>query len=201
MVIHSIAPTSYNGMYKIVPEEGSAFFIRPQYLSTVDFDSVQPQVEFNEEETDELLDAGLASVVELKAVDYLARAEQSRFGLTRKLVQKKYGKKYIDMALDYLEGKNYLNDQRFSIAWLHTRRINHYEGRVKLIAELQNRGIAKETAQKAVDEFFEEYDEEEICIKAFQKFIKNGKEGDKLISSLLNAGFSYKMIKCVMENN
>ena len=88
MVIHSIAPTSYNGMYKIVPEEGSAFFIRPQYLSTVDFDSVQPQVEFNEEEMDELLDAGLASVVELKAVDYLARESRVVLVLPESLFKK-----------------------------------------------------------------------------------------------------------------
>ena len=201
MVIHSIAPTSYSGMYKIVPQEGAAFFIRPEYLISLDFDSIQSEVEMDEDETNELLDAGFTAVVELKAVDYLARAEQSRFGLTRKLLQKKYDKKYIDKALTCLESKNYLSDQRYAIAWLHTRRINHCEGRVKLIAELQNRGIDKETAQKAVNEFFEEYNEEEICLKACNKYIKKGKDGDKLITSLLNAGFSYKMIKQVMENN
>ena len=72
MVIRSIAPTSYSGMYKIVPQEGAAFFIRPEYLISLDFDSIQSEVEMNEDETNELLDAGFTAVVELKAVDYLA---------------------------------------------------------------------------------------------------------------------------------
>ena len=58
-------------MYKIAPEEGSAFFIRPDYLPTVPFENIDVGAEFNDQETDEILDAGLACVVELKAVEYL----------------------------------------------------------------------------------------------------------------------------------
>ncbi len=199
MIIKSIAPTSYLGMYKIAPDQGPAFFIRKEYLSGLDFDLIEVGAEFGEEETDQLLDAGLTSVVELKAVEYLARAEQSRFGLTRKLIQKKYEKKYIDLALSFLESAEYLSDRRFSRAWLHARRLNHYEGRTKLLAELQGRGIAKDVAAEAVAEFFTENDEMEICKKAWKKFVKAGKEGDKLISAMMNAGFSYKMIKEVLE--
>lgn len=199
MVIKSIAETSYKGMYKIAPEEGSAFFIRAEYLSDISIDSIIPGSEFNDEQTDQLLDAGLASVVELKAVDYLARAEQSRFGLTRKLVAKQFEKKYIDMALDVLEVKNYLSDERFARAWLHGRRLNHYEGRSKLQAELQGRGISKEIAVGAVNEFFTENNEEEICLKAYKKMVKRGKEGDKLIAAMIQAGFTYKQIKEASE--
>lgn len=195
MIIKSIAETSYSGMYKIVGEEGAAFFIRKEYLPHVNFDSILPGAEFLNKEEDELLDAGLASVVELKAVDYLARAEQSRFGLTRKLTEKKYEKKYINMALDLLESKNYLSDQRFARAWLNTRRINHFEGRSRLLAELLSRGISKDVAAPAIEEFFTENDEEEICRKAYEKFLKQGKEGDKLINAMMKAGFTYKMFK------
>lgn len=199
MIIKSIAPTSYLGMYKIAPDQGPAFFIRKEYLPGLDFDLIEVGAEFDEEETDQILDAGLASVVELKAVEYLARAEQSRFGLTRKLIQKKYEKKYIDLALSFLESAEYLSDRRFARAWLHARRLNHYEGRTKLLAELQGRGIAKDVATEAVAEFFTENDEMEICKKARKKFVKAGKEGDKLIAAMMNAGFSYKMIKKVLE--
>lgn len=199
MIIKSIAETSYSGMYKISPEEGSAFFIRPEYLITVPFESIDVGEEFDDLKTDEILDAGLTCVVELKAVEYLARAEQSRFGLTRKLITKKYEKKYIDLALTYLENRNYLSDERFARAWLNTRRINHFEGKSRLLAELQARGIEKETAVKAIEEFFIENDEMEICAKAYEKFKKRGKKEDKLIAAMLQAGFTYKQIKS-LEN-
>ena len=195
MTIKSIAETSYEGMFRVEPTEGSAFFIRKDYLPTLDFDLIEPGAEFDEQQTDEILDAGLICVVELKAVGYLARAEQSRFGLTQKLVNKKYDKKYIDAALTYLEGRNYLSDARYARAWLHDRRINHFEGRTKLAAELGARGIGREVAAAALDEFFEENDESEICRRAVEKFKKQGKTGDKLIAALMKAGFSYKMIK------
>ena len=199
MTIKSIAETSDEGMFRVEPEEGSAFFIRKDYLPTLDFDLIEPGAEFNEQQTDEILDAGLICVVELKAVGYLARAEQSRFGLTQKLVNKKYNKKYIDAALTYLESRNYLSDARYARAWLHDRRINHFEGRTKLASELGARGISREVAAAALDEFFEENDEGEICAKAYEKFVKQGKEGDKLIAAMVRNGFSYKMVNEIMK--
>ena len=199
MVIKSIRETSYPGMFKVSPENGAAFFIRKEYLSEVDFDSINDAADLSEELFNKLLDAGFVCVVELKAVQYLARAEQSRFGLTRKLLEKKYNKQYVEMALDYLESKNYLSDERFASAWLNSRRINHYEGTSKLKAELQVRGISREIADKAVKEFFTENDEFEICKKAYLKFQKAGKDEDKLIASMMKAGFTYKMIKLAKE--
>ena len=199
MTIKSIAETSYEGMFRVEPTEGPAFFIRKDYLSTLDFDLIEPGAEFDEQQTDEILDAGLICVVELKAVGYLARAEQSRFGLTQKLVNKKFDKKYIDAALTYLEGRNYLSDARFARAWLHDRRINHFEGRTKLAAELGARGISREVAVAALDEFFEENDETQICARAYEKFVKQGKEGEKLMAAMVRNGFSYKMVNEIIK--
>ena len=200
MVIKSVKETSYGGMLKIASEEGAAFYIRKEYLPTVQIDDILPGAEFDGADEDEILDAGLASVVELKAVTYLARAEQSRFGLNRKLRAKEYEQKYIDLALDYLEMKNYLSDSRYALAWLHGRRLNHYEGRSKLKAELASRGISREVAAAAVEEFFQEFDEMEICEKAYKKFVKRGKEGEKLAAAMMTAGFNFKQIREVEEN-
>ena len=199
MVIKSIAETSYSGMFKVAPEDGSAFFVRADYLPDGLFDRIDAGADFNEAETESLLDAGLTCAVELKAVGYLARAEQSRFGLTRKLIEKKYDKKYVEAALTYLEGRGYLSDLRYATAWLNTRKINHYEGRSRLAAELAARGIARDVAGKALDEFFTENDEDEICRKAYEKLSKS-KSGEKLTAALMRAGFSLKMIKHISEN-
>ena len=181
-------------MFKVAPEEGSAFYIRKEYLPEGLFEKIDVAAEFDETDTDSLLDAGLTCAVELKAVAYLARAEQSRFGLTRKLIEKKYDKKYVEAALTYLEGRGYLSDLRFATAWLNTRKINHFEGRSRLAAELAARGIVRDVAGKALDEFFTENDEDEICRKAYEKLSKS-KSGEKLTAAMIRAGFTPKQIR------
>lgn len=201
MTIKSIKETFYDGMFKIQAienDEELAFFVRDEYLPEIDIYDILPGSAFDEVLSGQLMDAGLSCAAELKAIEYLSRAEQSRSGLLRKLLQKKCEKKYIESALDFLEQKNYLSDSRFSRAWLNTRKINHYEGPSKLCAELQARGINKATAESAVSDFFTENDEYDICRKALEKQISKGKKEEKLIASMLQAGFSYKMIREVM---
>ncbi|MDD7533430.1 MAG: regulatory protein RecX [Treponema sp.] len=198
MTVKTLVESSYSGMFKLTPEEGSAFFVRKEYLPEGLFERIDVGVEFDETDTDSLLDAGLTCAVELKAVGYLARAEQSRFGLTRKLIEKKYDKKYVEAALTYLEGRGYLSDLRFATAWLNTRKINHFEGRSRLAAELAARGIARDVANKALDEFFTENDEDELCRKAYEKLSKS-KADEKLTAALLRSGFSMKQIKSIIS--
>lgn len=198
MTVKTLVESSCSGMFKLTPEEGSAFFVRKEYLPEGLFERIDVGLEFDDEETDFLLDAGLTCAVELKAVGYLARAEQSRFGLTRKLIEKKYEKKYVEAALTYLEWRGYLSDLRFATAWLNTRKINHYEGRSRLSAELAARGIARDVANKALDEFFIENDEDELCRKAYEKLSKS-KADEKLIAALLRSGFSMKQIKSIIS--
>ena len=198
MTVKTLVESSYSGMFKLTPEEGSAFFVRKEYLPEGLFERIDVGLEFDDEETDSLLDAGLTCAVELKAVGYLARAEQSRFGLTRKLIEKKYDKKYVEASLTYLEGRGYLSDLRYATAWLNTRKINHYEGRSRLSAELTARGIARDVANKALDEFFTENDEDELCRKAYEKLSKS-KADEKLIAALLRSGFSMKQIKSIIS--
>ena len=198
MTVKTLVESSYSGMFKLTPEEGSAFFVRKEYLPEGLFERIDVGLEFDDEETDFLLDAGLTCAVELKAVGYLARAEQSRFGLTRKLIEKKYDKKYVEASLTYLEGRGYLSDLRYATAWLNTRKINHYEGRSRLAAELAARGIARDVANKALDEFFTENDEDELCRKAYEKLSKS-KADEKLIAALLRSGFSMKQIKSIIS--
>ncbi len=183
---------------KITSDSGLAFFIRFFYLKIVKPDSIVENAEFFDEEEKDILDAALDFAAESKAVDYLSRCEQSRCGLERKLLNKNFDKKNIENALDYLEAKNYLSDERFARAWLNSRRMNHSEGRVRLASELASRGIGKETAKKTLDEYFSENSELELCRKAFLKISRNCADAEKIIRRLIARGFSYSMVKMVM---
>ena len=140
-----------------------------------------------------------ASAATQKALALLARCEQCRAGLERKLLQKGYSKLTVAGVLDALEERGLLDDLRFARAWLNSRRIGHYEGRTRLLSELAARGIGKETAKKAVDAFFEEFDEEEICARAVKKFLSQGKSGEKLMASMIRAGFSWKLASAAVK--
>ena len=128
-------------VYKITVSGDLLFFARKQYLKILTEENFVPGFELNEELLEELTDSSLAYLCETKALSYLARAEQSYYGLSLKLLKKGFHKKYIEMALDYLKSSGVLDDLRFCESWLNSRKISHFEGRKKLLSELQVRGI------------------------------------------------------------
>ena len=198
MVIYGTEQVSPE-VIKINSSAGLAFFIRISYLKVVSPEEIVLNAEFEGQEEQDIIDAGMCYAAEMKAVEYLARAEQCRFRLTQKLLQKKYEKQYVSRALDYLEHKNYLNDARFAEFWLNGRKINHSEGRTKLLAELMSRGIAKDVAQVALENFFSQNSEYELCRRAYEKCLRAKKDPDRIVRTLMTNGFSYSMIKKIMK--
>lgn len=184
---------------QITTESGPSFFIRPVYLSLLSVEQLVCGAQFLEQEEDELINAGFCFAAEQKALDYLNRSEQYRLGLTSKLLAKSFDKNHINQALDYLESKKYLDDRRFARMWLNNRKINHAEGRSKLFANLCAKGISKEFINSALDDFFNENSEEEICLRALKKCKRLKKSEEQIITYLLKNGFSVKLYQRVKE--
>src|SRR5574344_398952 len=156
---------------------------------------------FTDEEAADILNAALVYSAECAAMTYLARAEQSRFGLTQKLLHKGIDKNAVKEALDYLESIHYLDDRRLAAAWLRSRAINHAEGRIKLSSELASRGIKKGDADSALDEFFENVDQSELCRRALHKMQRQKKSVEQLTAALMRNGFSFTEIKAVLNDS
>lgn len=211
MTISEIEQTS-PGVWKITPLGGSAFFLREEYLSCVSADMLESAcsgfsalegaaAEFTDEQYGDLISAALAYSAETLAMSYLARAEQCRSSLSAKLFKKGLDWEYIQSALDYLEDKGFLNDRRFAGAWLRSRAIDHAEGRLRLAGELAARGISREDAGAALDEFFSENDEDALCRKALERSLRSCKDTEKIIRSLMRKGFTSSQIRKVMERS
>lgn len=162
-------------------------------------DIIAAGAEFSEEFENDVVNAGLCFAAEKKALDYLNRSEQCRSGLFAKLVSKGFDKENINKALDYLEQKKDLDDFRFATAWLNNRKITHAEGRAKLSAELFSRGIKREFVETALDEFFTENSENDLCLRAYKKCLRLKKSDDKTTAYLLKNGFSIKLIQSVKD--
>lgn len=186
---------------QLTTEDGPVFFIRKFYLTSINEDDLLEGAEFSDDKEEELIFAGLAFAAEKKACEYLARCEQCRFNLEKKLIQKAHDKKAVKEALDFLEEKNLLSDERFSESWLRSHIISKPQGYSRLYSELLSRGIKSATAKEALKNFFEENSEEELCRKALKKAQKNGKTDEKLKKFLFDSGFSYKLINQVVADN
>lgn len=184
---------------KITADTKSVFFVRTDYLRKVQHDEIFAGAEFSDEQENDLLDAALAFAAETKARDYLSRAEQSRFMLTRKLTAKKFDSQSIARALDFLENEGALSDARFARAWLYNRNISRAEGKQKLLAGLLQRGVSREIAATALDMFCAEKTEDERLSRAFSKILRSSKAAlmtkEKVIEKLIRQGFSYKDAK------
>ncbi len=204
MTISEIEQTS-PGVWKITPSDGSAFFLREDYLSSLPDDTLEEfqfsdsPIELADEIYKDLLSAALCYSAEQMAMDYLARAEQYRRSLTAKLSKKGHDAKDIERALDYLEGKGYLDDRRFAGAWLRSRAINHAEGRLRLGTELSARGISRSDANAALDEFFSDHDEGTLCRKALKRAWKLSTDREKIFQSLVRKGFTVTQIRAALD--
>ena len=153
-----------------------------------------------ETQTENLYQAGRRFLAEKQAVVYLNRAEHSSYQLTVKLQKKGYIKNEYQPALDYLRAKGTLDDSRFAGAYLHTRSLSKKEGYARLFSELRKRGIAADTARQALNDFFAEIDEAELCAGAARSLIRKGYTDQKLYSALQRKGFPFSMIKrCIVH--
>lgn len=104
MRISAIKQTS-SDIVEISTDGGSVFFVRFAFLDSVKPEDFFVGAEFFEDREMEIVDAALAFAAECKAEEYLARCEQCRAGLEKKLFQKSHSKQSIKQALDYLEEK------------------------------------------------------------------------------------------------
>jgi len=186
-----------DSLLQITVDSLNTFYLRKNYLEkqNIIFDVEE---ELSQEEFEDCINAGLTFTVEKKAMEYLAKTEQSRFLLKNKLKKKEHPIFAIEKSLDYLEVKGYLNDSRYAMAFLRNRSISHFEGRNRLLQELLQRGVEKKIAQEQIDFFFEEKDEIEICKKALEKLRRIGKKEEKIPSTLEKLGFSYRVFREIL---
>jgi regulatory protein len=138
--------------------DGSLFSFKTVYLPP-GFDSQSLEIpgrEVSPEEAQSLRHASGCYRAERAALQLVARAEQTRSGLSHKLERKGLDSAHIRPALDYLESLEILNDRRFAELYLGGKlRRALSAGRTKLcprklFSSLLNRGISADTARRAM---------------------------------------------------
>lgn len=179
---------------------GPSFFISEKYFKSIKSQNIYIGSVFRNQELEELLYSGFCYNVEQIALNYLNRAEQCHKGLALKLIKKGYQKDIVEDVLCILEAEGFLNDFRFASAWIRNRMISHAEGRSKLLSGLLNRGIKKDIALEAINDYFELVEESTILNKAYQKCLRLGYSEEKIQKKLIDNGFDYRDVKSLTQS-
>lgn len=168
---------------------------------SLNLDYLKADTQVSSDISEKIIEAALAYAAEHAAVSYLERAEHSYELLRRKLKQKGHSPSSIQKALDYAQKRNWLSDERYAGAFLRNRSIRKAEGKTRLMAELAARGINRETAEKAIEEFFAQKSEFSLLERAAAKLKKQGKTKEQAQQSLIRLGFSWNDIKSYTKND
>jgi regulatory protein len=135
-----------------------------------------------------------------RAINLLARREHSRKELNDKLLQKGFEQPEITEALDSLQAKNWLSDQRFTESWIR-HRVNTKHGKLKICYELTLKGVNKTIINQTLNDL--SLDWFEVAVKAWHKKYRklpiDHTERAKQIRYLNSRGFSFDEANYALE--
>jgi regulatory protein len=144
-----------------------------------------------------------------QALRYLSYRDRSILEVTQYLEKKEHPQPVIQQALDALIELNYVNDQRFALEWGRYKINKQKLGKIRLYAELLNKGIGKEVLESTLEILYEDNPEAELATQCARKKMNSlkGIEEEKmkrrLIQYLKRRGFSadiiYQSIKTVSK--
>jgi len=150
------------GTVKAVSEDGSLFLFKACYLEAsfaaadlADEAFTIPRPLPFDIPDDVLTMALQATLAEGRALSLLARAEQFRAGLERKLLARDSSRFACRVALDKLEAEGLLSDERYAESWMRQRLRSRAEGPRSLSAALASRGVDRHAVKKAMAQSFE----------------------------------------------
>lgn len=142
-----------------------------------------------------------------KALDLLARRDHSRVELRKKLALRGYGEKVLEEVLERLSSQGLINDAKFAACWVQSALLSGRGFGAKLLADLQQKGVQRETAQEAVAAAAAENPAEQVLaaivqrrFTAFDNETATHKERQRVYGYLQRRGFSLSSIISYFRN-
>jgi len=130
------------------------------------------------------------------ALQLLARRELSEKQLRDRLIDRDHQRDEIDRVIAHLLESKTLDDGRVARAYARTAAGVKGRGRLRVMRELNEMGIAREVATEALAEVFADVDERGLIAKALQKKMRgrpriaNAAEHARLYQFLMRQGFT-----------
>ena len=173
--------------------DGSSFFMHSE--AVIEY-NLHPGDELERQLLEEILLRSAEFTARDKAVEYIARREHSGQELVLKLMKKGYDRQTASAAVDMLRERGYVDDRRFAGLWIESRFKKHPEGRGSLLAGLAKKGVPREVAAEAVENFLSDEQLDDALSRCMEKYIRtHSTDPRKVVNHLLRRGFRYGDIK------
>lgn len=119
------------------------------------------------------------------------------------LSRKGYNEEIINLTIEYLISKDYLNDKKYIDAFIHDKYMINKYGQNKIKNCLLQKGIDKDLVESSLYEMYEDIEMENLKMHALKKLHSLGdvpNKKSKLINHLIYKGYPYNLIKKVISN-
>jgi len=132
----------------------------------------------------------------LDALHFLARRALTVTECRDRLLARQHAEDKVDAAIEHLLEIGSLDDRRLAQAHARTAVEIKGRGRLRVVRELQARGVDKEVAAEVVSEVFGEKDERSLVARALQKKLRgrprpaDAAEYARLYQFLMRQGFT-----------
>ncbi|MCD8232124.1 MAG: RecX family transcriptional regulator [Clostridiales bacterium] len=136
-----------------------------------------------------------------RAMYILQQMDRTEMQLRRKLKDSNYPDRLVDVAIDYVKSYHYIDDYRYAATYIRFHQ--EEKSRMQLAIALQQRGVAAELIDQALDEVWEDQEASQIKKLLIRKHYDpehmDQKEKHRIYQYLLRRGFSNSEIKRQMD--
>lgn len=174
--------SKYEKNVVVTLEDGSVLFLSKDLIYET---GLRKGDDISEELRLQLIEENQKYFIKQKSLDYLSRRLHSTQELRTKLLQKKYDKRLIQIVLDELNEKKYLNDADFAERFITERIYFKKSGAQKIKSELLKKGIPLSLIEEKLKAVVDENESYENAIALAKK---------KMLS-LTKRGFDDKQIR------
>ncbi|AFG36767.1 hypothetical protein Spiaf_0667 [Spirochaeta africana DSM 8902] len=195
-MVVDIEKGTVSGWLRVTLSDGSFFSLPSETIHANGWE--QPGTPADPDIAARLQQQAWQQLIERKALDSLARAEQCRARLQLKLIAKGMPAAEVSQVLDELEQRNVLSDRRYAESWVRNRMLRRGEGPLAVQLGLRARGIDQHTARAAIDTLQQEYPDllEQAIQRAAARLSRSRstRSPEALRSRLLREGFPRELV-------
>ena len=185
--------------YKVFLDGQFAFVLYKGELSRY---QIALDAEVEKDTVDRILEETVLKRAKLRAMHLLTDMDRTESQLRTKLKQGLYPDEIVEQALNYVKSFGYVEDENYAKRFVDSKK--SVKSRKEIYAALCQKGIAKETIERAVEACYEEEGEQEAIRRILEKkhfFDKQATEAErnKIYGYLMRKGFRCEDIRQVIQ--
>ncbi len=157
--------------------------------------------ELTEEQLDSLKNSAVIDKAYDRALNLISHRPRSEWEIRDYLKRKDLDNPEIDVVINKLRDRGYLDDADFARRWVATRRLLKSTSKRRLMQELRQKRISDDIISQVIEE--DETDERQVLRELIERKRRQTKYQDKLklMQFLARQGYNYDDIKSVLEED